>query len=89
MVKETRIIFDLGDIKAVRIECNSCHGELVLTLDKPEIPVCCPLPHCGKRWAPQGSTSSKSAGVLTALRALLHYPDESMTFRFEIDGEED
>ena len=89
MVKETRQVFDLSDIKAVRLQCNSCKGELVIELDKAKIPVNCPHPGCEQRWTAQNSTSSESAGVIESLRRLLRFPDDKMTLRFEIEGEAD
>lgn len=29
MTKETRITFDLGDLTAVRADCESCGGEVI------------------------------------------------------------
>lgn len=89
MVKQTRHIFDLTDIKAVRFRCSGCGGELVQSLSGAAIPTVCPSPACDERWAPAQSTASDTAGLIEYARKVLLHPDPKMTVRFEIDGEEE
>lgn len=52
MAKERRIIFDLGEVVAVRLRCRSekCTEETVLRLDRQRtLPMKCPL--CNEPWA--------------------------------------
>ena len=86
MVKETRHIFDLTDIKAVRLQCNKCQVELVQRLEKSQISLECPT--CETRWLPQSGTSDISNLIHYAKR-IVQYGNEPLTIRFEIDGEED
>ena len=50
MVKETRIVFEVGDLIAFRIVCEECGGEAVrpFTGDLPSAPSRCPW--CGHLW---------------------------------------
>ncbi len=44
MVKETRLIFDVTDIKALRIKCKRCLNELAMRLESEHgIPDDCPV----------------------------------------------
>ena len=89
MVKETRQIFEVGDIKALGFQCRKCLGEFVVKVSDAAIPIHCPKPNCGERWTADGSTNSRPAGVVEALRKLLDFPDQLVALRFEIDGRED
>ena len=53
MVKETRIIFEVGDVRAVRIECAECGGETLYTIGKQDRPNRCAA--CGYQWNDQGA----------------------------------
>ena len=70
MVKEKRILFQVEDIKAVRIQCNKCKGELVVDLNEVELPVKCPRPQCDYRWSPKESNATNTYGALVALKNL-------------------
>lgn len=49
MVKETHLVFELGDIVGVRLQCHHCETEIVQKLNKPrKVPSNCPS--CGKPW---------------------------------------
>ena len=87
MVKETRQVFDVEDLKALRLKCKKCGAELVLEVSQCVVPVSCPAPNCGERWTPVNSNSSRAGGVVYALRQLLEFPEGGMTIRFEIEGE--
>lgn len=89
MVKEKIVLFQIDDIKAIRIQCNNCKGELVVDLKDVELPLKCPMPQCGYRWSPQNATSTNTYGTLLALKNLFQFPGERMTLRFEIEGDEE
>lgn len=94
MVKQTRIVFDLTDVKAIRFHCNVCGSEFVLgslTDPKSSIPEWCPDSSCGQRWENPNDRSDNYA-LLRAVKALLdplRDPTLPMTVRFEVDGEDE
>ena len=82
MVKETRIVFSLVDISAIRIRCKACEGEV---LCKPSrkyfIPEECPA--CFKTWT-QGDKVA-SGHFLSHIRRIISQRDDSpFEFRFEL-----
>ena len=82
MVKETRIIIGLSDIKTLRFQCNHCSGVLAIKLEATErMPEHCPL--CTSRWQVNGDMA---ANVLRDLRHLLHQ-DKTVEILFEVDAE--
>ena len=88
MVKETRHIFDLSDIKAVRLQCKNCGREAVQSIKATEVPKICPF--CREEWEvdlPQGSRSMNFL-LIYYMKELLKSETERMVIRFEIDGEE-
>ena len=89
MVKETRIVFEIGDVVKVTLKCTGqdCGGEISDTLDKLVRLTQCPL--CGDLWEDPGPSSSSVLQALRALRELLRDQSPSRVIRFEIDGEED
>ncbi len=88
VMKQTRHIFDLGDINAVRIQCNGddCHSEWIIPLGKIAIPSECPS--CELRWTLRNGHSTNTERFLRALGEVLKFPDQQIAIRFEIDGEE-
>ena len=87
MVKETRIVFEVKDIKAVRIQCEKCGAEIVLTpLGK--CPSYCPI--CTASWFP-GQLSraqrqeSTAFELLFALRAWLTEVNPPVIIKLELD----
>ena len=88
MVKETRVIFDLSDIKAVRLQCSHCGREAVQSVESTEVPKRCPF--CNEDWdldLPNGHRGS-SYSLIRNIQTLLKKDTPLMTIRFEIDGEE-
>ena len=86
MVKQTKHIIGLGDIRVVRIQCEKCKAELIQALDEAAIPVSCPAPGCDERWTPNGS-STYSVAVIESIRKAQRFGDPKFTLRFEVDGE--
>ena len=85
MVKQTRHIFEISDILAFKLRCNTCKGEMASSLGDLVRIVVCPL--CGVTWDISGEPSP-TRETLRALRELARQSDPSRTIRFEIDGDE-
>lgn len=71
MVKETRHIFDVSDIKAIRLQCGHCGGEVMYPPDKITVPKMCPL--CNDDWVQGGLLGDHGPArrLIEALRTLL------------------
>ena len=84
VVKETRQIFCVADIKAIRLQCKKCQTEVVVSPQAPYVNRQCP--QCYQEW--QGLTNHTDANglLLGAIRAIIETPPTLMTIRFEIDG---
>ena len=81
MVKAVRRIFDVSDIRAVRIQCGNCGSELVQDLASVDpSPVCL---RCNRHLSPRGANWSATEQLLSAAQYLLENQD--FTIRFEID----
>ena len=86
MVKETLHIFELGDLKAIRLQCTNCKREAVQSVNTTEVPKQCPF--CKSEWEidlPQGARGLNYQLVRT-MRELLKEQNPAMNVRFEIDG---
>lgn len=86
MVKETRIVFGLNDIKALRYQCGRCKGEVLQALGRDEdVPRSCPL--CPAVWV-HGETDGVNYALVAALRRVLSQEgDLPMNIRLELDGQ--
>lgn len=91
MVKQTRHIFDIGDLLAIRLRCERCGREAVQPLSVAEVPKNCPM--CNTEWEDDfhGAVRGDNWQLIRAMKALLkeaqNNPPCRMTIRFEIDGE--
>ena len=93
MVKETRTIFSLDDIRQVRIVCSNCGGEIARSLTKSSnmLPERCP--NCFEEWWDRNHKPMAVEATIDALKAVdrlmkvLDVEDGPITVRFEIDGE--
>ena len=89
VVKQTRIIFDLNEVSAVRLHCEHCHGDAVQAIKATIVPKQCPL--CHEDWEvdlPQGGRGDNYA-LVRNMQRLIKADTPKMTIRFEIEGEED
>ena len=85
MVKQTRHIFEVKDILAIRVECKNCHNEITLRLNSDKgIPDDCPMCKCS-RWI-VGTYADRL--VKTLRDSYGSDPEVQTIIRFEIDGEE-
>lgn len=91
MTQETRIIFELTDIKAVRHQCPKCQGELVHQIGEldplKDFPKQCPL--CRAMWGDyENPLFERYCSFLDALKKITEIPNPAIRLRFEIDWEE-
>ena len=86
MVKETRYIFEVGEIVAFKLRCGTCEGEISTKLGDMAGMIECPL--CGTTWE-HPTRRSAVRDVLRSLANLCLEKDPTRIIRFEIDGEED
>ena len=87
VVKETRQIFDLRDIKALRLHCAHCGGEAVQAVSTTEVPKQCPT--CREEWEPGLPNGNRSENwqLVHTMKRLLKVDTPRMTIRFEIAGD--
>ena len=85
MVKQTRVIFEIGDILAFRVECKCCSNEVTLRLDSDKgIPDDCPM--CN---SPKWIIGTKADRLLRYLREAADTdPKVGTIIHLEIDCEE-
>ena len=88
MVKQTRIIFGVGDIISVRIQCKGCQGEVICPLDeKSHPPNICPC--CGVSWRGPNTNDFVDAPLIDELRKTLRYSASPVNLLFEMNGDEE
>ena len=87
MVKETRHIFELSDIKAIRLKCSHCKREAVQSFEDTEVPKRCPF--CHEDWEIEGPSGQRGMTyhAIRDLKNLLIQEGNLVTIRFEIEGE--
>ena len=85
MVKETRIIFEVKDIRAFRVVCNKCSNEVVVQLSSDKhLPDECPM--CKEHHWLVGSRADRLLNILRSIND--NDPGALTTVRLEIDGED-
>ena len=89
MVKETRQVFDLSDIKAIRFQCGHCKREVVQPLDTAEVTKKCPI--CKEEWEANlpGEARGPNYALIRYMKELVRIDSPKMTVRFEIEGDEE
>ena len=93
MVKQTRHIFDIGDLLAIRLQCGHCGKEAVTSVEMTEVSRDCPF--CSRPWEPQMPDGNRGDAwlLVRAMQGILKEaqsnPPCRMKIRFEIDGESD
>ena len=84
MVKENRIVFEVGDIVSVRIECCHCKGAVVQAVKNAAWrPDNCPL--CGAVWTLPSDTIAADL-LLQAFRDVLR-DKTKIKIRLELNGD--
>ena len=91
MVQETRIIFDLDDLKRTRLQCSldSCDGKVVFGLvgvRETDLIVKTPAvcPRCGEQWQ-VGRRAEAVDQLLRAIQTALDWVNPSAKIRFEMN----
>ncbi len=87
MVKETRIVFDLSDTKALRLKYSHCGREAVLPIARTEVPKQCPLCHNDWEVDYPGNSRGDNWQLGDVMQRFLKAEHPRMTVRFEVDGE--
>ena len=90
MVKETRHIFELLDIKAIRLRCSKCKREAVQAVEDTDVTMRCPF--CNEDWeSPDLPSGHRGLGyhLVHTLKDLLKQESNLLTIRFEVDGEDE
>ena len=91
MVVERRLVFNLSDIRHVRLACmlespktkEPCTGEAVVSLrTTDDIPYTCPT--CGKEWLVEQNLAVQLQ-LLKKMRSVLIAPSQVVKLRFEMD----
>ena len=87
VMKETRQIFSVADIKAIRLKCNvkDCKAEVVVSPVFPYVDRC---PQCGQAWRDPRNRQDTNDLLLNAIKEIIETPPTLMAIRFEIDGGE-
>ena len=86
MVKQTRIVFTLGDLLTIRLRCRECGGEVSQHLDNGHLmPERCPL--CEGWWGATGSANAIQR-ALEAIRRLRRNGELPVELLLEIDGDD-
>ena len=87
VAKETRHVFDLCDIRAIRLHCNQCGREAVQPIKQTEVPKKCPL--CHEDWEVDYPAGNRGHNwqMIHAMQGLVKADSPRMTIRFEIDAE--
>ena len=85
VVKETRQIFSVVDIKAIRLKCNGkdCQAAVVISPVFPHVDRC---PQCGQAWRGQSNRQDANDFLLNAIKEIVTQPPTLVTIWFEIDG---
>ena len=65
MVKQTRHIFDLTDVKAIRLRCGHCEKEAVQSIQTAEVPKRCPF--CCEEWESDVPNATRSYNFFLVL----------------------
>ena len=82
-MKETRQIFSVADIKAIRLQCMKCQTEVVVPPQAPYVNLQCP--QCNQEWQGLMNHSDFNGLLLNAIKGIVETPPTLMAIRFEID----
>ncbi|MDE0002736.1 MAG: hypothetical protein OXQ29_08580 [Rhodospirillaceae bacterium] len=86
MVTQTRHIFEVDDLVAVRLQCQACGSEAIHTVERTDVPYDCPF--FGGAWeVAQGTPRGDLWQVIRALQGLRSQTEPSVTIRFELDAD--
>ena len=81
MAKETRLVFGIEDIAALRVECTNCHSEVAVpVMNGAALSQRCPS--CGQIWYNREERTFWN--LLTLLLDMRTQTDPLLTVRFEV-----
>ena len=90
MVKETRIIFDVNEVKYLRVLCKKCGAETLYNFGTQPRPFACSA--CNTSWNPGTNEQAYCYHfhqLMETLKSLKSVSSEAMDIRFEIEGEQE
>ncbi len=91
MVKETRLLFDLNDILALRVTCDTCSGEIsfAVPVGGSGFQMRTTCPHCGQVWrTTQHRGPTRIESLMRGLVELIHEETPSpYKVKIEIEGD--
>ncbi len=89
VMKESKIVFGLDDIQAVRYRCgwDDCKAEVVRPLNECTKPIKM-CPSCNRNWT-NGEAYSETHELLQAMQTVLVQRRNPVRLRFELDGKEE
>ena len=93
MVKEKRILFWVKDLKAIRLRCGGCQGEMYVDVTRykkehPGVPEVCPF--CGHHWVDpvvQDPLERRLVGAIAAVRTYWDRKERGVEVFFEMDDQ--
>ena len=90
LVKETRILFDIRDIRNLRVACGTCGFEMMFAPHQNrEIPKKCP--YCPSEWVDALNANNpawdKVVSLIQAVAYLSKLQNPPVSLRFEIDDD--
>lgn len=90
MVRQKRVLVGLEDIRAIRLRCGGCEGDVILSSDRDWTPDVCPS--CDRAWrsldTKEATAEDRLVSALTGLRALIAKGKRSVSIVLEIDDDE-
>ena len=85
MTKETRIIFDMSDLTAVRTECESCRSEVIYKINPTQRSLPEECPWCGSNWREDQTRTQRM--FLEMFLSLRTQSSRVVRLRLELDGD--
>jgi hypothetical protein len=86
MTAERLLIFDVADLRGIRVECKKCQAQITIRLDQtPGIKAVCPS--CNAEWFGGQGAHDAALGLTNAIKLWLKYerekkPDATLRLEF-------
>ena len=80
---EERIVFSLGDIAGIRLQCRNskCRGEIILPIGKFHSNTCL---HCFQSWVPTTRNDDWLGLLLSSIQMITESPDQYPNVKMEL-----
>ena len=85
VVKESKVVFDLSDLTAVRLECSQCGWILVWPTDKEARTIPAECPSCTVSWSSPANGRTIADQLLTLLCQIRNVSHPVIRVRLEMD----